>query len=56
MFIWYIFPVLVCLNQEKSGNPGLNFPKFLKAALYSNKLMQEQTLPNNGERGSLAAG
>jgi hypothetical protein len=20
--IWYYFPVLVCLNQEKSGNPG----------------------------------
>jgi hypothetical protein len=20
-FIWYIFPVLVCLDQEKSGNP-----------------------------------
>jgi hypothetical protein len=22
VFIWYIFPVLVCLDQEKSGNPG----------------------------------
>jgi hypothetical protein len=22
--IWYIFPNLVCLNQEKSGNPDLN--------------------------------
>jgi hypothetical protein len=22
MVIWYIFPVLVCLDQEKSGNPG----------------------------------
>jgi hypothetical protein len=21
MVIWYIFPVLVCLDQEKSGNP-----------------------------------
>jgi hypothetical protein len=21
--IWYIFPNLVCLDQEKSGNPGL---------------------------------
>jgi hypothetical protein len=20
--IWYIFPNLVCLNQEKYGNPG----------------------------------
>jgi hypothetical protein len=20
--IWYTFPVLVCLDQEKSGNPG----------------------------------
>jgi hypothetical protein len=20
--IWYIFPVLVCLDQEKSGNPA----------------------------------
>jgi hypothetical protein len=20
--LWYIFPVLVCLDQEKSGNPG----------------------------------
>jgi uncharacterized membrane protein len=20
--IWYIFPILVCLDQEKSGNPG----------------------------------
>jgi hypothetical protein len=19
---WYIFPILVCLDQEKSGNPG----------------------------------
>jgi hypothetical protein len=23
--IWYIFPVLVCLDQEKSGNPGTDF-------------------------------
>jgi hypothetical protein len=23
-YIWYTFPVLVCLDQEKSGNPGLN--------------------------------
>jgi hypothetical protein len=23
VFIWYILPVLVCLNQEKSGNPGM---------------------------------
>jgi hypothetical protein len=30
--IWYIFPYLVCLEQEKSGNPGFNlfhFPDFL---------------------------
>jgi hypothetical protein len=20
--IWYIFPIFVCLDQEKSGNPG----------------------------------
>jgi hypothetical protein len=20
--IWYIFPIMVCLDQEKSGNPG----------------------------------
>jgi hypothetical protein len=20
--IWYIFPILVCFDQEKSGNPG----------------------------------
>jgi hypothetical protein len=23
--IWYIFPILVCLDQEKSGNPYRNF-------------------------------
>jgi hypothetical protein len=23
VYIWYIFPNLVCLDQEKSGNPGL---------------------------------
>jgi hypothetical protein len=22
--LWYTFPVLVCLDQEKSGNPGRN--------------------------------
>jgi hypothetical protein len=23
VFIWYSFPVLVCLDQEKSGNPAV---------------------------------
>jgi hypothetical protein len=27
--IWYIFPVLVCLDQEKSGNPAFWGPSFL---------------------------
>jgi hypothetical protein len=25
MAIWYIFSVLACLDQEKSGNPGASF-------------------------------
>jgi hypothetical protein len=25
--IWYIFPILVCLDQEKSGNTGFNHRK-----------------------------
>jgi hypothetical protein len=24
--IWYIFPILVCLDQEKCGNPGQKQP------------------------------
>jgi hypothetical protein len=30
--VWYIFPVLVCLDHEKSGNPGhgLNAHRNLK--------------------------
>jgi hypothetical protein len=23
LVIWHIFPILVCLDHEKSGNPGL---------------------------------
>jgi hypothetical protein len=23
--IWYIFPIMVCLDQEKYGNPGIDF-------------------------------
>jgi hypothetical protein len=25
VFIWYVFPVLVCLDQEKSGNPDFEY-------------------------------
>jgi hypothetical protein len=28
--IWYIFPILVCLAQEKSGNPGLGAKRNFK--------------------------
>jgi hypothetical protein len=26
--IWYIFPILLCLDQEKSGNPGFKPGRF----------------------------
>jgi hypothetical protein len=31
VFIWYIFPNLVCLDQEKSGNPEW---LYVKVSLY----------------------
>jgi hypothetical protein len=44
--IWYIFSVLVCLDQEKSGNPGMDplptkNPLWKKALALARRLLFE---------------
>jgi hypothetical protein len=44
MAIWYTFSVLVCLDQEKSGNPGSysNLRNILKSDEASEKQNQRK--------------
>jgi hypothetical protein len=45
--IWYIFPVLICLDQEKSGNPDLE-PKTMAAWTFGVVYAERIALSNHG--------
>jgi hypothetical protein len=40
--IWYIFPVLVCLDHDKSGNPGHKTMQHPIATVYLNRKTEKK--------------
>jgi hypothetical protein len=50
--IWYIFPVLVCLDQEKSGNPLVANPRETSGNRYFNLALLGQIILGKWQKNS----